>query len=74
LALTGVGAKPTLARAAMEALIGTDGSEQAIAAAAAKAADGLTILEDLYGSVEYKTHLAKVFAKRALTQAVAAAS
>jgi carbon-monoxide dehydrogenase medium subunit len=73
-ALTGVGAKPTLATATAQALIGTDGSESAIAAAAEKAAEGVTVLEDLYGSVEYKTHLAKVFARRALTQAVAAAS
>jgi hypothetical protein len=28
------------------------------------------VLEDLYGSVEYKTHLATVFAKRALTLAL----
>jgi len=70
-ALTGVGAKPTLASAAGEALVGTDGSAKAIEAAAAKAADGLTVLEDLYGSVEYKTHLAKVFTKRALTKALA---
>lgn len=70
-ALTGVGAKPTLASAAAQALVGTDGSAKAIEAAAAKAADELTVLEDLYGSVEYKTHLAKVFTKRALTQALA---
>jgi carbon-monoxide dehydrogenase medium subunit len=73
-ALTGVAAKPTLATATAEALIGSDGSEEAIRSAAEKAADGLTVLEDLYGSVEYKTHLAKVFARRALTQAIAAAS
>ncbi|HEY7564576.1 MAG TPA: FAD binding domain-containing protein [Acidimicrobiia bacterium] len=70
IAITGVAAKPTLATAAAKALIGTDGSAKAIEAAAAKAADGLTVLEDLYGSVEYKTHLAKVFAKRALTAAL----
>lgn len=70
-ALTGVAAKPTLASAAAQALVGTDGSAKAIEAAAAKAADGLTVLEDLYGSVEYKTHLAKVFTKRALTKALA---
>ncbi|HEX5671438.1 MAG TPA: FAD binding domain-containing protein [Acidimicrobiia bacterium] len=74
IALTGVGPKPTLAQAAAQALIGTDGSESAIAAAADKAAEGVTVLEDLYGSVEYKTHLAKVFTRRALTKAVAAAS
>ena len=70
-ALTGVGAKPTLATATAQAIIGTDGSAEAVAAAAAKAADGLTVLEDLYGSVEYKTHLATVFAKRALMKALA---
>ena len=70
-ALTGVGAKTTLAAATAQALIGTDGSAQAVAEAAAKAADGLTVLEDLYGTVEYKTHLATVFAKRALMKALA---
>ena len=70
-ALTGVSARTTLATATAEALIGTDGSAAAVAAAAANAADGLTILEDLYGTVEYKTHLATVFAKRALMKALA---
>ncbi|MGH8927776.1 MAG: FAD binding domain-containing protein, partial [Acidimicrobiia bacterium] len=70
-ALTGVGAKPTLATATAQGMIGTDGSAKAIAAAAEKAADEVNVLEDLYGSVEYKTHLAKVFAKRALTKALA---
>ena len=70
-ALTGVSARTTLATATAEALIGTDGSAGAVAAAAANAADGLTILEDLYGTVEYKTHLATVFAKRALMKALA---
>jgi carbon-monoxide dehydrogenase medium subunit len=71
-ALTGVGTRPTLVPAVMEAMIGSDGSEQAIAAAAERATEGVTVLEDLYGSVEYKSHLAKVFVKRALSQAVAA--
>jgi CO/xanthine dehydrogenase FAD-binding subunit len=31
----------------------------------------VTVLEDLYGSVEYKTHLAKVFVARTLKQALA---
>ena len=70
-ALTGVGAKPTLAAATAQALIGTDGSPGAVAEAASKAAEGLTVLEDLYGTVEYKSHLATVFAKRALMKALA---
>ena len=71
IALTGVASKPVLAEATAAALIGTDGSEKAIAEAAAKAADGVTVLEDLYGSVEYKTHLATVYAKRAVVKALA---
>jgi len=70
--LTGVGTKPSLAVGVGQALIGTDGSEEAIKAAAEKALDGVTVLEDLYGSVEYKSHLAKVFVARAIRQAIAA--
>lgn len=73
IALTGVGLKPELTRGVMEALIGTDGSDSAVASAAERAVEGITVLEDLYGSVEYKTHLAKVMVKRALTQAIAEA-
>lgn len=72
-ALTGVGLKPELARGVMEAIIGTDGSESAVASAAERAVEGITVLEDLYGSVDYKTHLAKVMVKRALNQAIAEA-
>jgi len=71
-AVTGVGTKPTLAVGVGEALIGTDGSEDAIKAAAEKAVDEVTVLEDLYGSEEYKTHLAKVYVTRAVRQALAA--
>lgn len=71
IALTGVGTRPTLASASAVAVIGTDGSSQAIKEAAAKGADDATIIEDLYGSVEYKTHLTKVYVARALQQAIA---
>lgn len=70
-ALTGVGTKASLAEGVAEALIGTDGSEAAIRQAAERAVEGVTVLEDLYGSEEYKTHLAKVYTRRALTQALA---
>lgn len=72
-AVTGVGSRPVLASGAAEALVGTDGSDAAVEAAAARAADGVEVLEDLYGSVEYKTHLAKVFTARAVKAALAAA-
>lgn len=71
--LTGVASKPTLATAVAEALIGTDGSDEAVAAAAEHATDGLNVLEDLYGSEEYKAHLAKVYVKRALATALSRA-
>lgn len=70
-ALTGVGTKASLAAGVAEALIGTDGSEQAVREAAERATEGVTVLEDLYGSEDYKSHLAKVFTRRALTQALA---
>ena len=70
--LTGVGTKPTLALGVANAIVGTDGSDEAIKAAAEHALEDVTVLEDLYGSEEYKTHLAKVFVARALKQAIAA--
>lgn len=69
--VTGVGTRPTLAEAAAASLIGTDGGEESIRAAAGLVTDGITVIEDLYGSVEYKTHLAQVFTERALQQALA---
>ena len=70
IALTGVGPKPSLAAGAMDAVIGSDGSRDAVAAAAARAVEGVTVLEDLYGSEEYKAHLATVYVRRALTEAL----
>ncbi len=71
IALTGVGTKPSIAAGVAAALVGTDGSAAAVTAAAEKAVEGVTVLEDLYGSVDYKTHLAKVMIKRALLKALA---
>jgi aerobic carbon-monoxide dehydrogenase medium subunit len=70
--VTGVGTRPQLAPNVADALIGTDGSEQAIKGAAEHAVDDVTLLEDLYGSEEYKAHLAKVYVARAIRQALAA--
>lgn len=71
-ALTGVGTRPMLMPGVAEALIGTDGSDSAIRAAAERALDEVIVLEDLYGSVEYKSHLAKVYTRRAIEKAIAA--
>lgn len=68
--LTGVGTKPSLALGVANALVGSDGSDEAIKAAAEHALEDVTVLEDLYGSVEYKSHLAKVFVARALRKAL----
>jgi carbon-monoxide dehydrogenase medium subunit len=70
-AVTGVGTKPTVAAGVAEALIGSDGSDAAVTSAAEKAIEGITVLEDLYGSVEYKSHLAKVYVARAVKAALA---
>ncbi len=70
-ALTGVGTKPSLAEGVGEALVGTDGSDQAIESAAERSLEGITVLGDLYGSEEYKSHLAKVYVRRAVKQALA---
>lgn len=72
-AVTGVGNRPVLAAGVADALVGTDGSDAAVEAAAAHATDGIDVLEDLYGSVGYKTHLAQVFAARAVKAALGAA-
>ena len=66
IAVTGVSSKPYLATASAEAIVGSDGSADAIAAASSHATDGVTVLEDLYATVEYRTHLASVYVQRAL--------
>ncbi len=72
-AVTGVGSKPVLVGEVADALVGSDGSEAAVEAAAAHATCGIEVLEDLYGSVAYKTHLAQVFTARAVNAALSAA-
>lgn len=70
--LTGVGTKPTLLTGVADTLRG--GTAESIAEAAERATEGVTVLEDLYGSEEYKAHLARVYVRRALEQAVSAAA
>jgi carbon-monoxide dehydrogenase medium subunit len=71
IAVTGVGSKPYLAPAAAAAIIGSDGSAEATAAGALHATDGVVVLEDLYATVDYRTHLAQVHVQRALEDALA---
>jgi carbon-monoxide dehydrogenase medium subunit len=72
-AVTGVGSRPVLVGEVADALVGSDGSEAAVEAAAAHATSGIEVLEDLYGSVAYKTHLAQLFTARAVNAALSAA-
>ncbi len=71
IAVTGVSSKPYLASESAAAIVGTGGSGDAIREAASLATDGVVVLEDLYGSVEYRTHLAAVYVKRALEDVLA---
>jgi carbon-monoxide dehydrogenase medium subunit len=43
---------------------------QVIAAAAAKAAENTNPMDDAYAGAEYKRHMAAVFARRAIEEAV----
>ncbi len=71
IAVTGVSSKPYVATASCEAIIGSDGSADAISSAASHATDGVVVLEDLYGTVAYRTHLASVYVQRALERVLA---
>ena len=68
--VTGAGTKAVRAKGVEAALTGKRLDAAAIEAAAAKAADGVDVQADLQGSVEYKAHLCRVFAKRAIEAAV----
>ena len=68
-AVTGVGPKASRARGVEAALQGKSLDAQTIAAAAQKAADGIEMNADLQGPVEYKQHLTRVYARRALEAA-----
>ncbi|MBI3457389.1 MAG: xanthine dehydrogenase family protein subunit M [Candidatus Rokubacteria bacterium] len=73
-AVTGAGPKATRAKGVEGALAGKALDGQTIAAAAEKAADGISITADLQGSVEYKQHLTRVYTKRALETAAGRAT
>lgn len=68
--VTGIAAKAYRATAAERAL-GTSRSPDAIAAAAALAADGIEPLNDIHASADFRAHLAQVNTRRALEKALA---
>jgi carbon-monoxide dehydrogenase medium subunit len=73
-AITGSTYKATRATGVEDALKGGSMDAAAIEAAAEKAADGLELAGDHYASAEYRAHLTKVFAKRALLRAAGVSS
>jgi aerobic carbon-monoxide dehydrogenase medium subunit len=70
--VTGVAVKAYRAQAVEAALAGTNPDEQTIASAAEHVCDGVDPNEDLYASGEYRCHLARVHARRAIQAAKAA--
>ena len=67
--LTNMGPTPLRAVAAEQALAGASAEADAIAAAAAHAAEGTSAPSDLSGQADYREHLARVLAKRAVLAA-----
>jgi carbon-monoxide dehydrogenase medium subunit len=67
--ITGASVKPTRASAVEAALVGKKLDEATIAEAASHAADGLEIVSDIHGSKAYRSEMAKVMARRAITRA-----
>lgn len=68
--VTGAGDRAARAQATEAALRGKKPDDATIAAAAAKAADGLDCLSDIHASSEYRAHLVTVYASRAIKAAV----
>jgi len=68
--VTGAGTHAVRAKGVEAALLNKKLDAATIEAAAQKAADGVDVQADLQGSVEYKAHLCRVFARRALEAAL----
>ena len=71
--ITGLSSKAFRAATVEGALVGKTLNEQVIADAAALAADGSDANSDLYASGEYRSHLARVYTKRAIAMAASRA-
>lgn len=71
--VTGVAAKPYRERGVEQALKGSALDAKTIASIAAHVAEGIDANSDLFTSAEYRKHLAKVYAKRAIETAASRA-
>ncbi len=67
--VTGVSPTPYRATAVEQAIGGERLTPELIAKATARAADGVQALSDIHASAEYRAHLARTNAARALTAA-----
>ncbi|MBI4639042.1 MAG: xanthine dehydrogenase family protein subunit M [Candidatus Rokubacteria bacterium] len=68
--VTGAGTRAVRAKGVEAGLQGKKLDAATIEAAAQKAAEGVDVQADLQGSVEYKSHLCRVFARRSIEAAV----
>ena len=68
--VTGAGASASRASESESRLVGSSLDDAAIFSAAGHAADGIELNEDIHASAEYREHLTKVFALRAIRSAV----
>ena len=71
--ITGAGASAYRASESESRLVGSDLGEGAVFSAAGHATDGVEMNEDIHASAEYREHLTKVFALRAIKAAIARA-
>jgi aerobic carbon-monoxide dehydrogenase medium subunit len=69
-AVTGVGEVPYRAKGVEAALAGSDGSADAVAAAAARATEGQTVNSDIYADRAYRSTMAEVYVRRAIDAAL----
>ena len=69
-ALTGVGEVAYRAKAVEAALLGSDGSPAAVAAAAEHATDGQVVNGDIHANRDYRTRMAVVYTRRAIEAAL----
>jgi carbon-monoxide dehydrogenase medium subunit len=72
IALTNMMSVPVRARGVEDALVGQAATEELIRAAAEHAAEGIDPLSDGNADADYRSHLAKVLTRRAVTTAVGA--
>ncbi|MEO5884905.1 MAG: xanthine dehydrogenase family protein subunit M [Candidatus Limnocylindrales bacterium] len=69
-ALTGVGEVAYRAKAVEAALLGSDGSSAAVAAAAEHAADGQIVNGDIHADRDYRARMAVIYTRRAIEAAL----